>query len=341
MHVVVARHGERWDYLQRDAGKGEDYIRNAERPWDPPLSPNGLKQASRLGSHLAETLQALDLPPITACYTSPFLRCRQTACQAVEALNSENSGLKEASDDIDTSVSASTTSHPFAPLKVQIELGLSESLNESWYRSWALPGADGTWGFYPEKKSGTTRRHLHEFTADELHPSSQVPAQELLLPWQPIVTHTLHEEDIASNNLLGQLQDMNYASSTNILTPFALKPKVLVESKKEQQERMLQVLRNKTRDGVGKTILCVSHGGPVTHLYTKLTGNDWTVHGESKYCCYSIYELYDDHLSPTAMDSADKKDKEGDSPQLEQWKPLVVNQSKYLDDLWSDATSNI
>ncbi len=46
-------------------------------------------------------------------------------------------------------------------------------------------------------------------------------------------------------------------------------------------------------------------GGPVTHLYDSLTGNKWTVHGVSKYCCYSIYQQ-----------------KEGE----ETWTPLVVNQ---------------
>ncbi|KAG7342183.1 phosphoglyceromutase [Nitzschia inconspicua] len=87
--VVVARHGERWDYLQRDAGKGKEWIECAERPWDPPLSPNGLKQALRLGEHLGIKLQELGLPPISAVYTSPFLRCRQTACHATNALNAK------------------------------------------------------------------------------------------------------------------------------------------------------------------------------------------------------------------------------------------------------------
>lgn len=46
-------------------------------------------------------------------------------------------------------------------------------------------------------------------------------------------------------------------------------------------------------------------GGPVTHLYESLTGNNWNLHGVSKYCCYSIYQQG-----------------EGD----DKWKPLVVNQ---------------
>lgn len=46
-------------------------------------------------------------------------------------------------------------------------------------------------------------------------------------------------------------------------------------------------------------------GGPVTHLYESLTGNKWDVHGESKYCCYSIYQQTDGE---------------------DTWTPLVVNQ---------------
>ena len=73
-------------------------------------------------------------------------------------------------------------------LLVQVELGLAESMNSSWYRSWALPGADGTWGFVPleDKQPGKHRRGLDEFSPLELHPCSQVPVQQLL-DWQTVV----------------------------------------------------------------------------------------------------------------------------------------------------------
>lgn len=58
-----------------------------------------------------------------------------------------------------------------------------------------------------------------------------------------------------------------------------------------------------------ETILCVSHGGPVTHLYEQLTSNDWSQHGESSYTCISIYV----------------QEEEGG-----EWKPLVVNDSSHL-----------
>ena len=297
MFVVVARHGERWDYIQRDAG--HNWIATAARPWDPPLSPNGLKQATRLGEHLSQTLQEMNLPPISAAYSSPFLRCRQTACQAVEALNKQKSAAANDGNAV----------------KVKVELGLSESLNDNWYRSWALPGSDGTWGFVPpeeEKQSGnSTRRTLSAFTEQELHPDAQRPVQEIL-NWKDVN----HEQ---SSPNLGTWQDLDYESSTEISKPFALKPSLMTETRSEQKERMLQVIQNKAQSA--ETILLVSHGGPVTHLYEKLCGNNWSVHGECTYCCYSIYEC--------------------EVPDKSKWNPILVNESKYLQDLWSDATSNI
>jgi broad specificity phosphatase PhoE len=303
IYVIVARHGERWDYKQRDAGKGREWIRSTERPWDPPLSPNGLKQATRMGQHLAKKLQELRLPPVSAVFSSPFLRCRQTACQAIEEINNIST----------------------EQLKVQIELGLTESLNQSWYRSWCLPDSDTTWGFCPK---GTRRRELHEYDATELHPSSIVPVQRIL-NWKDVETHSVHESDFVSNELLRKHQDLVYDSSTTIDRDFALKPTVLLETKEEQEERMFQVLQRKVEqfsnsEKENKTFMVVSHGGPVVHLYTRLANASWQSHGNSKYCCYSIYEYDPDHS-------------DGGSS----WTPLLVNESKYLDELWSDASANI
>lgn len=60
--------------------------------------------------------------------------------------------------------------------------------------------------------------------------------------------------------------------------------------------------------------LSMSIGGPVTHLYESLTGNEWTKHGVSKYCSYSIYQQ-----------------KEGETS----WTPIVVNQTQ-----WENSKEN-
>jgi len=59
--------------------------------------------------------------------------------------------------------------------------------------------------------------------------------------------------------------------------------------------------------------MVTSHGAPVIHLFETLTGQPWTVHGKSVYCCYSIYK------SVTNVDDGTTT-----------WEPLVVNESKYL-----------
>ena len=71
---------------------------------------------------------------------------------------------------------------------------------------------------------------------------------------------------------------------------------------------------------VGETIVLVSHGGPVTHLYKSVTGNDWNAHGQSKYCCFSIYQKEYD------VEDDDSKDAKSNK-----WTPLIVNRT-----LWSD-----
>ncbi|KAG7342182.1 hypothetical protein IV203_007274 [Nitzschia inconspicua] len=143
------------------------------------------------------------------------------------------------------------------------------------------------------------------------------------------MTPSSSDLDGASNTLLLKLQDTEYESSTAIEKEFGLKPKCLLETQREQEDRMYQVLNTKIascmEEGDNRTLLMISHGGPVTHLYTKLTGKNWHSHGESKYCCYSIYQFdlnESNHDMPTCV-------------------PLLVNESKYLEDLWSDSTANI
>ena len=116
-------------------------------------------------------------------------------------------------------------------------------------------------------------------------------------------------------------QDMAFQSITSILKPFALKPEVIMETGKEQQECMFEVVANKVHQGW--TILLISQGGPVTHLYEKPSGNHWNAQGESKYCHYSICEC------------------ESQDDLLEVWKTMVVNESKCQDDLWLDGTANM
>lgn len=273
--VIVARHGERLDYVKRDAG--ENWVTTSERPWDPPLSLHGLEQGGKLGRHLAQKLGELGLPQVSAVYSSPFLRCRQTAAAATVA------GYKEHCHA--TKKKVSSLDIP----KVHIEIGLAESINESWYRSWGMPYSDGTWGKRIKGES--------EIDPETLHPAAKQTVMELL-DWESTMD--------ANNNANMLLFNTKYQSRTELKQEYSFHPRRL-ESTKDQQERMKEVVS--TVHEPGKTVLLVSHGGPVTHLFEELTGKDWKEHGESSYCCYSIYT---------------KK------PETDEWKPILVNQSQFL-----------
>lgn len=92
--VWIARHGNRLDFVN------PDWFLTAERPYDPPLSEDGVIQAKQLG-------QRLQGENIAHIFASPFLRTVQTANQVAEALD----------------------------LPIQVESGLSEWLNPNWMPS--------------------------------------------------------------------------------------------------------------------------------------------------------------------------------------------------------------
>lgn len=278
--VVVVRHGERLDYVMRD--RGENWIPSSPRPWDPPLTDHGKAQAKALGKALPMILSELGLPPIKNVYSSPFHRCRQTAAGLCEFSSSSSS----------------------SSLKVRVEVGLVESLNQNWFRSWALQGTDGTWGFGKE-----TIADPNDLDPKTLHPLSQQPVQALLDWKQGTTDHELQAK-----------MDDTYKSRTSIDQPYSLRPP-LFENYKIQRRRMHETLQllsslsdesdddNDNNNSSSNTIVLVSHGGPVTHLFESLTGEKWTVHGTSRYCCYSIYQQDND----------------------DNWKALVVNQ------VWGEA----
>ena len=265
--VVVARHGERTDYVHRDQGLNwvQEQRRSLGQPWNPPLTPHGKQQATRLGLHLAKELDRLSLPPVSQVYASPLLRCLQTAACT---------GLVE---------------------KIGIEPGLMESINGPWYRSWALEESDGTWGGGPA-----------EFDAKSVHELAQSPIQELL---QAAMTSATPEP-------LPSSVDRTYSARTKISEPYSFPNHR--ESTKSQRQRMKSALETLASTALGNaptTTLLVSHGGPVTHLYAELTGQSWKVHGESSYCCYSIY-VNNDVFENVASG----------------WEPIQVNESSYLNE---------
>jgi broad specificity phosphatase PhoE len=89
--VWIARHGNRLDFVN------PEWFNTAERPYDPPLSEDGMVQAKQLGQRLVGER-------IAHIFASPFLRTVQTASCVADALD----------------------------LPIKLESGLSEWLNPEW-----------------------------------------------------------------------------------------------------------------------------------------------------------------------------------------------------------------
>jgi broad specificity phosphatase PhoE len=92
--IWIARHGSRQDFVD------PEWHKSAVRPYDPPLSAAGFRQAERVAERLKNER-------ISGVFSSPFLRCIQTAAIVAASLR----------------------------LPVRIEQGLSEWLNPEWFPS--------------------------------------------------------------------------------------------------------------------------------------------------------------------------------------------------------------
>ena len=159
--ILVVRHGERLDYVQRDSGSNwlhpssndtsnsnfnsnSNPKSNAElvhRPWDPPLTSHGHTQARLLGQYIQQHLYSeYKIGKVTAVYSSPMIRCCQTAAEMIVGMNM-NTNIDM---NMNTSMNMEGDEPDSSNLKVKVEPGLIESLNEDWYRSWCFPNSDGT-----------------------------------------------------------------------------------------------------------------------------------------------------------------------------------------------------
>jgi len=203
---------------------------------------------------VSKVLHERGLAEVSAVYSSPFTRCRQTAVAAVNGLSA-----------------------PKSPLAVRREHGLAESLNESWYRSWCIPGTNGTWGFRPKNADGSTA----DFDVASIHPRAKSPVQSILQEFD-------NDQSVSG-------MDSDYSSEHKIEHKYMWG---VFESRQDQRTRMRDVMERLAKKHAGETIMLLSHGGPVTHLYEELTGNHWSVHGESSYACYSLYEQKEDGWVP-------------------------------------------
>ncbi|KAK3019680.1 hypothetical protein RJ639_004155 [Escallonia herrerae] len=128
-HVVVMRHGDRIDNFE------PLWASTAARKWDPPLVEAGRVRAFCTARKLRNHLDF----PIHRIFVSPFLRCLQTAYEAVSALCAVD-------DDPNHMSSADGVTIDPSKLKVHVEYGLCEMLNKEAIRLEMAP-KDGNFEF--------------------------------------------------------------------------------------------------------------------------------------------------------------------------------------------------
>ena len=105
------------------------------------------------GAEIRDLCRAHGLPQPAAILSSPLLRCVQTCAGAAQGMG----------------VSAS----------VCVEPALCETICEDWYRSWGVPGADGTWGGPAGSDASPAPPGLHP---PGLHPAALGKVSDLFLP---------------------------------------------------------------------------------------------------------------------------------------------------------------
>lgn len=221
MPVFVARHAEREDYQWKS--RGESWQIQAARPWDTPLTAAGHEQGVALGQAIAAHCARLGLPAVTRCFTSPLLRCGQTAAAACGELG----------------VTA-----------IAVEPSLSETCCEEWYRSWALPDSDSTWGGGPLVVA-----------QDTLHPAAVGPA-----------SHCHHTPESLSAALKGAIRVLPQADHTACWTGASRFTWGSFETEEQLQERMGGFVEWAARQFPDESVLCLSHGGPTAASYSALIG---------------------------------------------------------------------
>lgn len=291
--LIISRHAARLDYETRDAGS--NYTKNSPRPQDTPLSSEGFQQALALGDKIHSLLKEHGLQTSVRdfhVYSSPLLRCCQTAAGAVKRLSEiRNSGDLDEPQPQERSKSDDETKETKPILegtKLKIEHGLIESLCPSWYTSWCLPDSDSTWGFHKKLGlgCGPHKRDVHPDDIKKLSGSVHSYAKAC-------VTEALlcHDEILQQDGMYGIQIDQGYKNC------YTLNDQGYkwgnFEPRDETYNRMEYVAKTLTRkhaeDGGNCVVLCVSHGGPTTHLYERLSGADWETHGICGYTGTSLY----------------------------------------------------
>lgn len=265
--IFICRHGEREDYQWK--ARGENWQAQALRPWDSPLTAGGHRQGAAAGHAIKAHCERLGLAPVRMVLVSPLLRCVQTGSAAAESL-----GVRE----------------------LGITTALAEAMSEDWYRSWALPGADSTWGGHAgmahpkgtdpaEVAAGGGVHHM------ALEPSGRCLANaaelsEMLVAHGDNTAKVLVEGDgrgvLAASTLNPELgykwgDFEGHDALTDRMSALcdeirAAGPRLWGDGPKKDRAPGETGEAEEGGEAEPFSVLLISHGGPTTYLYPSLTG---------------------------------------------------------------------
>lgn len=159
-NVIVMRHGDRIDNFD------PLWIATAPRPWDPPLVKEGRVRAFSTGRKFRNLFGY----PLHRVFVSPFLRCIQTAAEAVIALSAVH-------DNPDALTGHSVTIDP-SKLKVSVEYGLCEMMSTMAIRLEVAP-KDGNWGFDISEREAMLPKGTVDNTVERVYKELPVWEEEL------------------------------------------------------------------------------------------------------------------------------------------------------------------
>jgi broad specificity phosphatase PhoE len=271
----------------------------------------------------------------------------------------------DANTKTNTNFTAPNNNNKKTTTRIKVEQGLVESSNEDWYRSWCLPNSESSWGFGKNPQTwGAQHISVHNVDLTTIHPKAKVPMVQLFDSVTRIaVAHRQHNAFLQSllwkedgqddfqewkpehlakvAKLYSSSPDDNDNAKINQHTAdehldVDVDAKSLVpisgdyqwgqfETASDQCDRLEQVAHTVARMYPNETVILVSHGGPVTHLFERLTGRPFHEFGPSKYTCCSIYV----HTTTNGSTSEDTNDGNGD---IVTWKDVLVNDTSHLED---------
>ena len=240
--VLITRHAERVDYDTRL--KGGNWHASAERPWDTPITAGGVLQAEALGKAIKQRCAELGLPPLTRVFCSPLVRCVQTAAALCDTLDPLGDSEPR--------------------LRICVEPNLRETAGEDWFRSWAVPGANGTWGGPETCRAGVEPASLR--------PEAETPSNgsrwDWLTPDTPELTRRVESAEAGSIATVAARLDAGYQ-------PFSFGSPMggegfswgSFESEEMQVARLGRFFDHVSAAHPNETVLLVSHGGPSASLF--------------------------------------------------------------------------